>query len=75
MGKLRWLIVRTLSTILWDLLKSNLKLCEECLSHIEFVYNISLHSTTKVSPFQIVYGFNSRAPIDLLPLPPLEMTF
>jgi hypothetical protein len=28
----------------------------------------------KVSPFQIVYGFNPHAPIDLLPLPPSETT-
>jgi translation initiation factor IF-1 len=28
----------------------------------------------KVSPFQVVYGFNPRAPIDLLSLPPLETT-
>jgi translation initiation factor IF-1 len=28
----------------------------------------------KVSPFQVVYGFNPRAPIDLLPLPTSEMT-
>jgi hypothetical protein len=26
----------------------------------------------KVSPFQVVYGFNPCAPIDLLPLPPSE---
>jgi hypothetical protein len=52
-------------------LKKNLKLWEECLPHIEFVYNCSLHSTTKMSPFQIVYGFVPRAPIDLLPLPSL----
>jgi hypothetical protein len=26
----------------------------------------------KVSPFQVVYGFNPRAPIDLLHLPPSE---
>jgi hypothetical protein len=55
-------------------LKTNLKLWEECLPHIEFAYNRSNHSTTKVSPFQIVYGFNPRAHIDLLPLPPSEMT-
>jgi hypothetical protein len=28
----------------------------------------------KVSPFQVVYGFNPRAPFDLLPLPPSKMT-
>jgi hypothetical protein len=65
---------RTLSTMLRAILKTNLMLWEECLPHIEFAYNRSVDSTTKVSPFQVVYGFNPRAPIDLLPLPPLEMT-
>jgi hypothetical protein len=65
---------RTLSTILRAVLKSNLKLWEECLPHIEFAYNRSMHSTMKVSPFQIVYGLNPRAPIDLFPLPPSETT-
>jgi hypothetical protein len=64
----------TLSTMLWTILKTNLKLWEECLPPIEFAYNKSVHSTTKVSPFQIVYGFNPHAPINLLPLPPSEMT-
>ena len=45
---------------------------EECLPHIEFAYNRSLHSTTKMCPFEIVYGFLPRAPIDLLPLPSSE---
>ena len=45
---------------------------EECLPHVEFAYNRSQHSTTKKSPFEIVYGFVPRAPIDLLPLPTLE---
>src|SRR3954465_15417172 len=53
-------------------LKSNLKLWEECLPHIEFAYNRSVHSTTKMCPFEIVYGFLPRAPIDLLPLPSSE---
>ena len=65
---------RTLSTMLRAVLKTNLKLWEECLQHIEFAYNRSVHSTMKVSPFQVVYGFNSRAPIDLIPLPPSEIT-
>jgi translation initiation factor IF-1 len=60
--------------MLRTILKTNLKLWEECLPHIEFAYNRYVHSTTKVSPFQVVYGFNPRAPIDLLPLPSLETT-
>ncbi|WVZ84697.1 hypothetical protein U9M48_031693 [Paspalum notatum var. saurae] len=53
-------------------LKKNLKMWEECLPHVEFAYNRAVHSTTKVSRFQVVYGFNPRAPIDLLPLPTSE---
>jgi hypothetical protein len=41
-------------------------------AHVEFAYNRPGHSTTKFSPFQVVYGFHPRAPIDLTPLPPLE---
>ncbi|WVZ93212.1 hypothetical protein U9M48_039210, partial [Paspalum notatum var. saurae] len=44
-----------------------LKMWEECLPHVEFAYNRAVHSTTKV-----VYSFNPRAPIDLLPLPTSE---
>ena len=54
------------------ILKQNLKMWEECLPHMEFANNRAEHSTTKVSPFQVVYGFNPRAPIDLLPLPTTE---
>jgi translation initiation factor IF-1 len=43
------------------------------LPHIEFAYNRSIHSTTKLSPFMVVYGFNPHAPIDLLPLPTSEI--
>jgi hypothetical protein len=67
------IVNRTLSTMLRTVLKINLKLWEECLLHIEFAYNKSVHSTMKVRPFQVVYGFNLRAPIDLVPLLPLEM--
>jgi len=45
---------------------------EDCLPHIEFAYNRSMHSTTKMCPFQIVYGFLPHAPIDLMPLPSSE---
>jgi translation initiation factor IF-1 len=64
---------RTLSTMLQAVLKDNLRLWEECLPHIEFVYNRSIHSTTKLSSFMVVYGFNPHAPIDLLPLPTPEI--
>jgi hypothetical protein len=40
------------------------------LPYIEFAYNRSIHFTTKLSPFMVVYGSNPCAPIDLLPLPP-----
>jgi hypothetical protein len=42
---------RTLFTMLWAVLKTNIKLWEECVPHIEFSYNRSVHSTMKVSPF------------------------
>jgi transposase InsO family protein len=67
-------VKRTLSTMLRVVSKINLKLWKECLPYIEFAYNRFVHSTMKVSPFQVVYGFNPRAPIDLLPLLPSEMT-
>jgi hypothetical protein len=41
-------------------------------SHVEFAYNRSLHSTTKMCPFEIVYGFLSHASIDLMHLPSSE---
>jgi hypothetical protein len=37
---------RILSTMLRAVLKTNLKLWDECLSHIESAYNRSVHSTT-----------------------------
>jgi hypothetical protein len=52
--------------------KKNIKMWEECLPHVEFAYNRSLHSTTKMCPFEIVYGFLPHAPIDLMPLPSSE---
>ena len=60
---------RTLSALLRSLVNKNLRLWEECLPHVEFAYNHSVHSATKFSPFEIVYGFNPMYPLDLLPLP------
>jgi hypothetical protein len=66
------LVNRTLSTMLRAVLKKNIKIWEECLPLIEFSYNRSLHSTTKMCPFEIVYGFLPHAPIDLMSLPSSE---
>jgi hypothetical protein len=65
---------RILCTMLQAVLKSNLKLWEECLPYIELAYNRSVHFAMKISPFQVLYGFNPRAPIDLFSLPPSETT-
>jgi hypothetical protein len=59
----------TLSTLLRAVLKKNLKLWEKSLPHVEFAYNRTVHSTTKFSPFEIVYGFKPATPIDLLTSP------
>jgi hypothetical protein len=61
-----------MSSPLRAILKKNIKMWEECLPHVEFAYNRSQHSTTKRTPYEIVYGFVPRAPIDLLPLPTSE---
>jgi hypothetical protein len=58
--------------LLRAVLKKNIKMWEESLPHVEFAHNRAVHSTTKFSPFQIVYGFNPTAPIDLLSLPVQE---
>jgi len=63
---------RTLSTLLRAIIQKNLKNWEECLPHVEFAYNRSVHSATNHSPFEVVYGFNPLTPLDLLPLPSVE---
>ncbi|XP_071933062.1 uncharacterized protein [Coffea arabica] len=47
----------------------NIKFWEDCLPHVKFAYNRTVHSVTHYSPFEIVYGFNPLTPLDLTPLP------
>ena len=42
------------------------------MSHVEFAYNRSVHSTTYYSPFEVGYGFNPLTALDILPLPSNE---
>nr|XP_027109191.1 uncharacterized protein LOC113729063 [Coffea arabica] len=63
---------RTLGTLLRVLIKKNLKSWEECLPHVEFAYNRTVHSATHYSPFEVVYGFNPLTPLNLAPLPSSE---
>ncbi|GKV49085.1 hypothetical protein SLEP1_g55854 [Rubroshorea leprosula] len=60
---------RVLSTLLRSIIQKNLKNWEECLLHVEFAYNRSIHSATNCSSFEVAYGFNPLTPLDLLPLP------
>ena len=60
---------RVLSTLLRSIIKKNIKTWEDCLPHVEFAYNHAVHSATKMSPFEVVYGFNPIMPLDMLPLP------
>ncbi|GKV11022.1 hypothetical protein SLEP1_g22311 [Rubroshorea leprosula] len=62
-------VSRALSTLLRSIIQKNLKNWEECLPHVEFAYNRSIHSATNCSPFEVAYGFNPLTPLDLLPLP------
>jgi len=63
---------RTLSQLFRCFVNKNFKTWEEWLPHVEFAYNRVVHSTTQMSPFEVVYGFNPLTPLDLLPLPDID---
>ena len=50
-------------------MKRNHKSWDEYLPHIEFAYNRVVHKTTKISPFEVMSGFNPLSPLDLIPPP------
>jgi hypothetical protein len=50
-------------------IQKNLKSWEECLPFIEFAYNRTMHLTTRLPLFEIVYRFNPLTPMDLIHLP------
>ena len=46
---------------------------ENLLPHIEFAYNGVVNSITSHTPFEVVYGFNPLAPLNLLPIHVLDV--
>jgi len=59
---------RSLSTLLRVLLKGYHKSWNEYHPPIEFAYNRVVHSTTKLSPFEVVYGFNPWSQVRTPPM-------
>jgi Integrase core domain len=41
---------------------------DNILSKVEFEFNSSDNRSTSFSPFQVLYGFNPKGPLDLLPI-------
>lgn len=64
---------RTLGALLRTTLGDNKMAWLDCLPLMEFAYNRAPHSATKLSPFEVVYGFKPLTPLDLLPLPPAQI--
>ncbi|KAI4340889.1 hypothetical protein MLD38_025683 [Melastoma candidum] len=63
---------RTMAAILRTLISKNQKDWDVKLAHAEFAYNRAPSSTTKCSPFEVVYGLNPIIPVDLMPLPSVK---
>ena len=59
---------RTLST----LLRAIIKTWEDCLPHVVFAYNCTIHSATKFFIFEVIYDFNPLTSLNLSPLPMFE---
>ncbi|KAH9803208.1 hypothetical protein KPL71_001674 [Citrus sinensis] len=62
---------RSLGNHLHSLVGDNLKMWDQKLYQVEFAYNRAVKHSTGLSHFQVNYGYNPRAPIDLAPIPDL----
>lgn len=63
---------RSLGNILRSLFADHRGSWDQKLCQAEFAFNRSVNRSTGLSPFQVVYGFNPRAPVDLVPVPDLK---
>ncbi|XP_038680948.1 uncharacterized protein LOC119981878 [Tripterygium wilfordii] len=61
----------SLGSLLRCLVGEHLKSWDQQLYQAEFAYNRSTNLSIGFSPFQIIYGYYPRAPVDLTPLPDL----
>jgi len=60
---------RSLGNLLRSLVGDQLKSWDKKLGQAEFAHNHAVNRSTKFSPFEIVYGFLPRCPLDLANLP------
>jgi len=61
-------INKTLGILQRVLVNKNVKGWDELISHAEFAFNRTPSKATGLSPFQVVYGTNSRTPLDFTPI-------
>ncbi|KAI4380163.1 hypothetical protein MLD38_006384 [Melastoma candidum] len=57
-----------MAAIIRTLVLKNQKDWDIKLAHAEFAYNQTPRSTTKCSPFEVVYGLKPLVPVELMPL-------
>ena len=55
---------KTLANCLSMFVDADQKNWSESLPYITFAYNTSIHSTTKYSPFYLLFGYEAKLPID-----------
>ena len=57
---------RTLECILRCFIEENLPDWDEYLDQLAIAYNTAVHATTRLTPFEMVYGRKQRLPVDLI---------